>query len=223
MHTAPPPLPIVRGEGVYLYTEDGRRLLDGISSWWVNIHGHAHPRLNAAIAAQANCLEHVVFAGCTHPAAVELAERLVGHPSGRTRPRLLLRQRFDGGRGGAEAGLPVLDQHGPARAAPVHHLASRLPRRHRRRDVRERRVAFHQALRATAIPGAPRARAVLLPLSARSRPRDVPRSIVSATWSICSSSMGHEIAGVLVEPMLQGGGRHDRLAAGVSGGGPRAV
>ena len=40
---APAPLPIVRGEGVYLYTEDGRRILDGISSWWVNIHGHSHP------------------------------------------------------------------------------------------------------------------------------------------------------------------------------------
>ena len=47
MKTAPAPIPIVRGEGVYLYTEDGRRLLDGISSWWVNIHGHSHPKLNA--------------------------------------------------------------------------------------------------------------------------------------------------------------------------------
>src|SRR3954465_12380149 len=77
MQTAPPPLPIVKGEGVYLYTEDGRRILDGISSWWVNIHGHSHPKLNAALAAQAGRLEHVMFAGCTHPPAVELAERLV--------------------------------------------------------------------------------------------------------------------------------------------------
>ncbi len=77
MRTAPPPLPIVSGKGVYLHTEDGRRLLDGISSWWVNIHGHSHPRLNEAIARQAQQLEHVMFAGCTHPAAVELAERLV--------------------------------------------------------------------------------------------------------------------------------------------------
>jgi adenosylmethionine---8-amino-7-oxononanoate aminotransferase len=86
MKTAPPPLPIVRGQGVYLYTEDGRRLLDGISSWWVNIHGHSHPRLNQAIAAQANTLEHVIFAGATHEPAVELAERLVGIlPAGLTR------------------------------------------------------------------------------------------------------------------------------------------
>ena len=77
MLTAPSPLPVTRGEGVWLYTEDGRRILDGISSWWVNIHGHAHPRLSAALAAQANQLEQVVFAGCTHQPAVELAERLL--------------------------------------------------------------------------------------------------------------------------------------------------
>jgi adenosylmethionine-8-amino-7-oxononanoate aminotransferase len=77
MRTAPPPLPIVSGKGVYLYTEDGRRILDGISSWWVNIHGHSHPKLNEALARQAQQIEHVMFAGCTHPAAVELAERLV--------------------------------------------------------------------------------------------------------------------------------------------------
>lgn len=76
MLTSPAPLPIARGEGVYLYTEDGRKLLDGISSWWVNIHGHAHPKLNEALAEQARELEHVVFAGCTHRPAVELAERL---------------------------------------------------------------------------------------------------------------------------------------------------
>src|SRR5260221_1285485 len=86
MLTAPAPLPIVGGEGAYLYTEDGRGLRDGISSWWVNIHGHAHPRLNAALAAQAARLEHVVFGGCTHPPAVELAERLVRIlPAGLTR------------------------------------------------------------------------------------------------------------------------------------------
>jgi adenosylmethionine---8-amino-7-oxononanoate aminotransferase len=75
--TAPAPIPIVRAEGAWLYTEDGRRILDGISSWWVNIHGHSHPKLNAALAKQAGELEHVVFAGCTHRPAVELAERLL--------------------------------------------------------------------------------------------------------------------------------------------------
>ncbi len=86
MLLAPDPLPIARAEGVYLYTEDGRKILDGISSWWVNIHGHSHPKLNEALAAQARELEHVMFAGCTHRPAVELAERLVEViPKGLTR------------------------------------------------------------------------------------------------------------------------------------------
>src|SRR2546421_11209480 len=86
MKTAPEPLPVVRGEGVWLIAEDGRRILDGISSWWVNIHGHSNPRLNQALADQAKRLEHVMFAGCTHEPAVELAERLVGAlPRGLTR------------------------------------------------------------------------------------------------------------------------------------------
>jgi adenosylmethionine---8-amino-7-oxononanoate aminotransferase len=72
----PPPLHVVRAEGVWLYTQDGRRILDAISSWWVNLHGHANPRIAAAIAAQARKLEHVILAGFTHDAAEELASRL---------------------------------------------------------------------------------------------------------------------------------------------------
>lgn len=80
--TAPDPLAIVRGDGARLYTEDGRELLDLISSWWVNLHGHAHPAIAAAIAEQAATLEQVIFAGFTHPPAVRLAERLTGHLPG---------------------------------------------------------------------------------------------------------------------------------------------
>jgi adenosylmethionine---8-amino-7-oxononanoate aminotransferase len=83
---APDPLPIVYADGVYLYTESGQRLLDGISSWWVNIHGHNHPRLNEALLQQAQKVDHVLFAGCTHKPAVDLAERLVDLlPAGLTR------------------------------------------------------------------------------------------------------------------------------------------
>src|SRR5881227_3939993 len=71
-----PPIPIDRGKGAYLYTRDGRRLIDGISSWWVNLHGHAHPLIAEAIAVQARKLEHVIFAGFTHEAAEQLALRL---------------------------------------------------------------------------------------------------------------------------------------------------
>jgi adenosylmethionine---8-amino-7-oxononanoate aminotransferase len=72
----PPPLRVARAEGAYIILEDGRRVLDGISSWWVNIHGHSHPRIAAAVAAQAQKLEHVIFAGFTHEAAETLAVKL---------------------------------------------------------------------------------------------------------------------------------------------------
>lgn len=72
----PAPLFIERAQGVYLYTRDGRRLLDAISSWWVTLHGHAHPLIAEAIAEQARKLEQVIFAGFTHGPAEELAARL---------------------------------------------------------------------------------------------------------------------------------------------------
>lgn len=72
----PLPLHVQRGEGIYLYLRDGRKLIDAISSWWVNLHGHAHPLIAEAIAEQARKLEHVIFAGFTHDAAEELAWRL---------------------------------------------------------------------------------------------------------------------------------------------------
>jgi len=72
----PPPILVQRAEGVYLHTADGRKIIDAISSWWVNLHGHANPRIAAAIADQAWKLEHVILAGFSHEAAEELAARL---------------------------------------------------------------------------------------------------------------------------------------------------
>jgi adenosylmethionine-8-amino-7-oxononanoate aminotransferase len=72
-----PLIPIRRGEGVWLEDYEGRRYIDAISSWWVNLFGHANPRIAAAIAEQANTLEHVLLAGFSHEPAIELAERLV--------------------------------------------------------------------------------------------------------------------------------------------------
>lgn len=72
-----PLLPVALGEGAWLVCHDGRRVLDAVSSWWTNLHGHAEPRIAAAIARQAHTLEQVILAGCSHPPAVELAERLL--------------------------------------------------------------------------------------------------------------------------------------------------
>jgi adenosylmethionine-8-amino-7-oxononanoate aminotransferase len=75
-HESLPLIPIRRGEGVWLEDYEGRRYLDAISSWWVNLFGHANPRISAAVAEQASQLEHVILAGFTHEPAIELAERL---------------------------------------------------------------------------------------------------------------------------------------------------
>ncbi|WP_374951997.1 adenosylmethionine--8-amino-7-oxononanoate transaminase [Mucilaginibacter sp.] len=77
MQTAQPPIPIVRGEGACLFAEDGTKYIDAISSWWVNIHGHGNPYIAQKVAEQLLKLEHAIFAGFTHPGAVELAERLL--------------------------------------------------------------------------------------------------------------------------------------------------
>jgi adenosylmethionine-8-amino-7-oxononanoate aminotransferase len=72
----PAPIEIERAEGVWLYAKDGRKIIDGVSSWWVNLHGHANPRIAAAITDQARKMEHVILAGFTHEPAEELASRL---------------------------------------------------------------------------------------------------------------------------------------------------
>src|SRR6185503_16886689 len=75
-HERFPLVPIERGRGAWLYDFDGRRYLDAVSSWWVNVLGHAHPRINAALREQLERLEHVMLAGLTHEPVVELSERL---------------------------------------------------------------------------------------------------------------------------------------------------
>jgi adenosylmethionine-8-amino-7-oxononanoate aminotransferase len=75
--TAPPPLPVARAAGASLFLEDGREILDMACSWWVNVHGHSHPKIAEAIGRQAATLEHVIFAGFTHEPAVRLAEAVL--------------------------------------------------------------------------------------------------------------------------------------------------
>ncbi len=82
-HATLPLVPIARGEGVWLYDFDGRRYLDAVSSWWVNLFGHANPRINAALIAQLGQLEHVMLAGFTHEPVVELSEQLGALTGGR--------------------------------------------------------------------------------------------------------------------------------------------
>jgi len=92
------PIPrITRAEGASLWTEDGDRIVDAISSWWVTTHGHCHPRISAAIAEQAGKLDQMIFAGWTHEPAQQLAEGLVALLDGRL-----------AGNEGPEGGLPYV-------------------------------------------------------------------------------------------------------------------
>jgi adenosylmethionine-8-amino-7-oxononanoate aminotransferase len=205
MQTAPAPLPIVRAEGVYLYTEDGRRILDGISSWWVNIHGHSNPKLNAALAAQAGRLEHVMFAGCTHAPAVELAERLIAAlPAGLTRVFY-----SDNGSTAVEVAVKAALQYWSNRGQPR----------------RQRFVTLHHAYHGDTVGAMSvsaeslftRAFEPLLFPVARAHPPycyRCPLGLERATCQIdCLGSLEEalnahdgEVAGVLIEPMLQAAG-----------------
>ena len=205
MRTSPAPLPVVRAQGVYLYLEDGRRLLDGISSWWVNIHGHSHPVLNDAIAAQARELEHVMFAGFTHRPAVELAEGLLN-----VLPPGLARVFYsDDGSTAVEVALKLAYQFWRNRGEPD----------------RRTFIALHHAYHGDTVGAMSvsedsiftRPFAPMLFSVARAEPPycyRCPLGLERATCRIdCLGDLerrletgGGGIAGVLVEPMLQGAG-----------------
>ena len=98
-----PPIVIEQGKGAYLYDMDGKKYLDAVSSWWVNIFGHANDRISRAVSKQTEKLEHVIFSNFTHPAAIDLAEELV-----RITPKGLSKVFFaDNGSSAVEAALKM--------------------------------------------------------------------------------------------------------------------
>jgi adenosylmethionine-8-amino-7-oxononanoate aminotransferase len=105
--TAPPPVAIARAVGACLFDHSGKKILDAISSWWVTLHGHAHPMIASAISEQTRILEQVIFAGFTHEPAVRLADELV-----EVMPRGLTRVFFsDNGSTAVEAALKMALQY----------------------------------------------------------------------------------------------------------------
>ena len=193
MQTAPPPLPIVGGKGVYLYTEDGRRILDGISSWWVNIHGHSHPALNAALAEQASRLEHVMFAGCTHPPAVDLAERLVAllpRPEpGRGAPGLTRVFYSDNGSTAVEVAVKLAVQYWINKGEPQ----------------RTRVVALHRAYHGDTVGAMSVSEDSIFTRAFTSLLFPVTR-VDGSDLEHTLASLGDTAAAVIIEPMLQGAG-----------------
>ena len=105
--TAGDHLEIVKASGVLLFDADGKEYIDANSSWWVNVHGHAHPHIGKAISDQFNTVDHVVFAGVTHSKAVEIAERIIEKS-----PANLKKVFFsDNGSTAVEVGLKVAFQY----------------------------------------------------------------------------------------------------------------
>ena len=205
IRTAPPPLPIIKAEGVYLYTEDGRRVLDGISSWWVNIHGHSHPRLNRALAEQAQRLEHVLFAGCTHEPAIELAERLIGRL-----PRGLTRVFYsDNGSTAVEVAVKLATQYWKNIGQPQRRVFIALHHAYHGDTVGAMSVsadsvftsAFEQLLFSVVRAHAPYCFRCPLHLSRNHCQIDCLHDLEGHL-----TRHGDTVAGVIVEPMLQGAG-----------------
>ncbi|HEY2384378.1 MAG TPA: adenosylmethionine--8-amino-7-oxononanoate transaminase [Terriglobia bacterium] len=180
------PIAIDRGEGAYLYTRDGRRLIDAISSWWVNIHGHSHPLIAEAIAAQARKLEHVIFAGFTHEPAEELSARLA-----KVLPASLTRLFFsDNGSTAVEVAMKMAVQY-------WHNLG---------RPEKHRIVALEHAYHGDTIG----AMSVSddSPFTAAFRSLRIPSLCIRDAGELerMFESKHQEIAAMIVEPLVQGAG-----------------
>jgi adenosylmethionine-8-amino-7-oxononanoate aminotransferase len=200
-----PPLSICRAKGVFLETHDSRQILDAISSWWVNIHGHSHPAVAEAVAEQAARLEHVLFAGFSHEPAEELAVRL-----GKIVPPALRHVFFsDDGSTAVEVALKLALQYWKNCGSPDKRRIVALENAYHGDTVGAMSVSddspFNAAFDSLRIP-------VLRTHSAHCA--HCPVGLTRATCQIeclnklerLLSEQGAEIAAVIVEPLLQGAG-----------------
>jgi adenosylmethionine-8-amino-7-oxononanoate aminotransferase len=198
-----PMTPIERGDGAWLYGYDGRRYLDAISSWWVNLFGHANPRINAAITAQLGRLEHVILAGFTHEPAVRLAEGLTA-----LAPRGLTRCFYaDNGSSAIEVALKM----------SFHYWRNRLGHARKRRFVTLAGSYHGETLGALAVGNVELYKEIYQPLlmdvltvpspdayerEAGETADDCARRAIVALEQLLETHAG-EVCGVIVEPLVQ--------------------
>jgi adenosylmethionine-8-amino-7-oxononanoate aminotransferase len=201
----PAPLLIRGARGVFLETQDGRQILDAISSWWVNLHGHSHPAIAQAVAEQAARLEHVLFAGFSHEPAEELAAAL-----GKIVPQPLRHVFFsDDGSTAVEVALKLALQYWNNLRRPEKRRIVALENAYHGDTAGAMSVSddspFTAAFNSWRIP-------ILRTHSASCA--HCPVALTRATCHIeclnklerLLSEQGHEIAAVIVEPLLQGAG-----------------
>jgi adenosylmethionine-8-amino-7-oxononanoate aminotransferase len=197
-----PLIPIASGKGVWLHDFDGRRYLDAVSSWWVNLFGHCNPRINAALREQLEELEHVILAGFTHRPVVELSERLsqltggaLGHcfyaSDGASATEIALKMSFHSWRNrGRAAKQDFLCLEGSYHGETVGALAVT--------DVAIFKDAYAPLIRAAATVPSPDAR------NARDgeTPADVARRAAAVLERHLEQHHQH-IAALIVEPLIQ--------------------
>ncbi len=206
-----PLIPVARAEGVWLHDHEGRRYLDAISSWWVNLFGHNHPAIRAALVEQLNTLDHVMLAGFTHAPVVELSERLgaltgLGHAfygsDGASATEIALKMSAhhwrNAGRGGKNRFVGVAGgYHGETVGA----LAVT--------DIPLFREAYAPLLRLAATVPSPDAR--------QAAPGETPAGVAERAATALGDWLAehaHETAAVIIEPLIQcaaGMAMHDPL------------
>ena len=198
-HERLPPLAIARGQGVWLYDEAGNRYLDGISSWWVNLFGHANPRINAALIDQLGTLEHAMISGSTHAPVVELSERLSALTGG------VLGHAFyaSDGASAVEIALKMSAQYWRNSGQPDKHQYVYLAQSYHGEtmgalsvtDVDIFRHAYQPLVRQTHIAPSPDARLAATPQQAANQAAQAMEALLQ--------QHGSTIAAVIVEPLVQ--------------------
>ena len=206
-HEQFPLVPIARGEGVWLIDFEGKRYLDAVSSWWVNIFGHANPRINAALKDQIDQLEHVMLAGFTHAPVVQLSERLarltgLGHAfygsDGASAVEIALKMSFHAWRNaGMAEKTKFVSLDGSYHGETIGALSVT--------DVAIFRDAYGPLLNNNLRVPFP-AYEYVEPASTGFTAENCPENLTSASVSLKTllAERHHEIAAVILEPLVQG-------------------
>ena len=209
-HETVPLIPVSHGRGVWLYGHDGKRYLDAISSWWVNLFGHANPRINAALKDQLDQLEHAMLAGFTHEPVVRLSEQLsdmtgnvLGHAfyasDGASAVEIALKMSFHAWRNAGRTGKQeFVCLEGSYHGETIGALAVT--------DVALFKDAYGPLLRA--------ARTVASPDARRGESPEQMARLAAADVQALFEERGQHIAAIIIEPLVQcatGMAMHDPL------------
>jgi adenosylmethionine-8-amino-7-oxononanoate aminotransferase len=199
-HEFLPMIPVKSGSGVYLEDFDGNRYIDAISSWWVNLFGHANPAINAVVRSQLDTLEHVILAGFTHEPVIRLSERLVAlTPEGLTRCFYA-----DNGSSAVEVALKM-SFHCHKNNGRERPLFVSLSNSYHGETIGALSVGDVELYKETYEPLL--IRSVQTPVP-KDRTIEAAREAAEAFEALCETHSG-EIAALIVEPLIQGaGGMH---------------